>query len=154
VRGGGVSAWLAGAYPGIKSAHIISVIAWMAGLLYLPRLFVYHAAVPADSNRSAMLKIMERRLLYAIMTPAMIASWSFGLLLAATPGIVDWHLGWIWAKLTLVVGLTIYQAALGRYRRAFAADRNSRSARFFRIVNELPTLAMIAIVILVVVKPF
>jgi protoporphyrinogen IX oxidase len=154
MRGGGVSSWLAGAYPWIKSAHIISIIAWMAGLLYLPRLFVYHAMVPPDSNRSAMLKVMERRLLHAIMTPAMIASWIFGLMLAATPGVVDWHDGWIRAKLGLVVGLTLFQAALGHWRRAFAADRNTRSVRFFRIVNELPTLAMIAIVILVVVKPF
>jgi protoporphyrinogen IX oxidase len=149
-----MSRWLAGAYPWIKSAHIISIIAWMAGLLYLPRLFVYHATVPVDSGRSALFKIMERRLLRAIMTPAMLASWTFGLMLAATPGVVDWHRGWIWAKLALVVGLTVYHAVLGRWRRLFDADRNSHSDRFFRIANELPTVAMIAIVIFVVVKPF
>jgi putative membrane protein len=149
-----VSAWLAGAYPWIKSAHVVSIVAWMAGLLYLPRLFVYHAAVPVESRRSTIFKIMERRLENAIMTPAMIASWGFGLLLAATPGIVDWHRGWIWAKLLVVVALTAFHGALGRWRRLFAADHNTHAPRFFRIVNELPTLALIAIVILVVVKPF
>jgi protoporphyrinogen IX oxidase len=154
MRVGGVSSWLAGAYPWIKSAHIVSIVAWMAGLLYLPRLFVYHASVPVDSGRSALFKIMERRLQRAIMTPAMLASWVFGLTLAATPGIVDWHDGWIRAKLALVVALTAYHVMLGRWRRAFAVDRNTHTARFFRIVNELPTVTMIAIVILVVVKPF
>jgi protoporphyrinogen IX oxidase len=151
---GRVSRWLAGAYPWIKSVHIVSIIAWLAGLLYLPRLFVYHATVPVESSRSAVFKTMERRLLQAIMTPAMLASWTFGLMLAATPGVLDWHRGWIWAKFALVIGLTVYHAALGRWRRLFAIDRNGHSARFFRIVNELPTVAMIAIVILVVVKPF
>jgi protoporphyrinogen IX oxidase len=149
-----VSSWLAGAYPWIKSAHIVSIIAWMAGLLYLPRLFVYHAMVPVDSQRSALFKIMERRLLHAIMTPAMLASWAFGLMLAATPGVVDWHDGWIWAKLALVAALTAYHVMLGRWRRAFAADRNTHTPGFFRIINEVPTAAMIAIVVLVVVKPF
>jgi protoporphyrinogen IX oxidase len=149
-----MSRWLAVAYPWIKSAHVVSIIAWMAGLLYLPRLFVYHATVPVKSGRSAVFKVMERRLLNAIMTPAMLAGWTFGLMLAATPGVVDWHDGWIWAKLVLVVGLTVYHAVLGHWRRVFAADRNSHSTRFFRVVNELPTVAMIAIVILVVVKPF
>jgi putative membrane protein len=88
------------------------------------------------------------------MTPAMLATLGFGLLLAGTPGVVDWHRGWIWAKLALVAGLLVYQAALARWRRAFAAERNRHSPRFFRMVNELPTLALIAIVVLVVVKPF
>jgi putative membrane protein len=149
-----VSAWLADAYPWIKSAHVISIVAWMAALLYLPRLFVYHAAVPVESRRSAMFKLMERRLQNAIMTPAMIASWGFGVLLAATPGIVDWHRGWIWAKLVIVVALTAFHGILGRWRRGFAANRYAHSPRFFRVVNELPTIALIAIVILVVVKPF
>jgi protoporphyrinogen IX oxidase len=149
-----VSSWPAGAYPWIKSAHIVSVVAWMAGLLYVPRLFVYHATVPVDSDRSAIFKVMERRLQNAIMTPAMIASWTFGLLLTATPGVVNWQSGWIWAKLMLVVALTVYHAFLGRWRRAFAGDRNIHSAGFFRIANELPTAALIAIVVLVVVKPF
>ena len=91
--------WLVGAYPWIKSIHIISMVAWMAGLLYLPRLYVYHAMAPVGSDRSATFKVMERRLLRGIMNPAMIATWFFGLALAGTPGIVDWRMGWIWAKL-------------------------------------------------------
>jgi putative membrane protein len=149
-----VSAWLAGAYPWIKSAHVVSIVAWMAGLLYLPRLFVYHAAVPVESRRSATFKIMERRLQNAIMTPAMIASWGFGVLLAATPGIVDWYRGWVWTKLALVVALTAFHGVLGRWRRGFAADRNTHATRYFRAVNELPAIVLIAIVILVIVKPF
>ena len=149
-----MSAWLAGAYPWIKSAHLVGVIAWMAGLLYLPRLLVYHAAVPVGSERSAIFKTMERRLQNAIMTPAMIASWGFGVLLAATPGVVDWHRGWIWTKLIVVVALTGFHGMLWRWRRGFAADRSTHTPRFFRVVNELPTIALIAIVILVVVKPF
>ncbi|MGA8381380.1 MAG: protoporphyrinogen oxidase HemJ [Stellaceae bacterium] len=149
-----MSIWLTAFYPWIKSAHIIAVVAWMAGLLYLPRLFVYHAMAPAGSDRSRTFKIMERRLLHGIMTPAMLATLGFGLLLAGTPGIVDWHRGWIWAKLALVAALLVYQALLARWRRAFAAERNRHSPRFFRMVNELPTLALIAIVVLVVVKPF
>ena len=141
-------------YDVLKALHILAVIAWMAGLLYLPRLFVYHAAVPVESRRSALLQIMERRLQNAIMTPAMIASWGFGVLLAATPGIVDWHRGWVWAKLVVVVALTAFHGVLGWWRRGFAANRNTHPPRFFRVVNELPTLALIAIVILVVVKPF
>lgn len=149
-----MSAWLAAAYPWVKSVHILAVIAWMAGMLYLPRLFVYHAMAPVASSRSETFKTMERRLLRGIMTPAMIATLAFGLLLAGTPGLVDWHRGWIWAKLTLVASLVVYHGALALWRRAFAENRNRHSPRFFRIVNELPTLALIGIVVLVVVKPF
>jgi putative membrane protein len=149
-----LSFWFAALYPWLKSAHIVAAVAWMAGLLYLPRLFVYHAMAPIDSDLSQTFKIMERRLLHGIMTPAMLATLGFGLLLAGTPGVVDWHRGWIWAKLALVAALLVYQAALARWRRAFAAERNRHSPRFFRMVNELPTLALIAIVVLVVVKPF
>jgi protoporphyrinogen IX oxidase len=148
-----LSIWLA-AYPWIKSAHIVAVVAWMAGLFYLPRLFVYHAMSPVGSDRSKTFKIMERRLLRGIMTPAMLASLGFGLALAGVPGVVDWHRGWMWVKLALVAGLIVYHAALARWRRAFSVDRNRHSPRFFRIVNELPTVALIAIVVLVVVKPF
>ena len=147
-------AWLRDAYPWIKSFHIVSMVAWMAGLLYLPRLYVYHAVAPVGSDRSETFKVMERRLQRGIMTPAMIATWSFGLVLAGTPGIVDWQMGWMWAKLALVVGLTMFHYALSHWRAAFNADRNRFSMRFFRIVNELPTLLLIAIVVLVVVKPF
>ncbi|MBV8889649.1 MAG: protoporphyrinogen oxidase HemJ [Alphaproteobacteria bacterium] len=149
-----MSARLAAAYPWIKAFHIIAVIAWMAGLLYLPRLYVYHAEAPAGSRRSETFKIMERRLLRGIMVPAMAATLVFGVLLAATPGLVDWRLGWIWVKLGLVLLLILFQSLLARWRTAFASDANRRSPRFFRMINELPTLAMLAIVVLVVVKPF
>jgi len=149
-----VSDFLAAAYPWIKSLHIIGVVAWMAGLLYLPRLFVYHAEAPSRSDRAETFKIMERRLLRGIMLPAALAVVFFGVLLAATPGIVDWHRGWIWAKLALVLGLGVFHMMLAGWHRQFVADRPPHSARFFRIVNEVPTLALIAIVVLVVVKPF
>ena len=146
--------WLAPFYTVIKAFHIISVVAWMAGLLYLPRLFVYHADAPAGSPMAETFKVMERRLLRGIMNPAMIAAYIFGIALASTPGIVDWHQGWIWAKLTLVAALTVFHHLLGLWRKDFAADRNRRPARFYRMMNELPTLALVAIVLLVVVKPF
>jgi putative membrane protein len=146
--------WLVPIYPWVKALHIVSVIAWMAGLLYLPRLFVYHAAEAPGSATGEIFKIMERRLLRAIMNPAMVASYLFGILLAATPGVVDWGNLWIYAKLLLVLGLTAAHHEMARWRKAFAEDRNTRPQRFFRIVNEVPTLLMIAIVVLVVVKPF
>jgi putative membrane protein len=149
-----VSLWLSAAYPWIKSLHIISMVAWMAGLLYLPRLYVYHVMVPIGSNRSETFKIMERRLERGIMTPAMVATWGFGLLLAGTPGVVDWRMGWMWVKLAFVAAMSAFHFLLSRWRDALGADRNKHSTKFFRIVNELPTLAMIAIVLLVVVKPF
>jgi putative membrane protein len=145
---------LAAAYPWIKSAHILAVIAWMAGTLYLPRLYVYHAMVTPASECAATFKIMERRLQRGIMTPAMVASLSFGALLAVTPGLVDWHRGWIWAKMVLVAGLAGYHGVLAKWRRDFAENRNRHSPRFFRIVNEVPTVLLIGIVVLVVVRPF
>ena len=145
---------MSAAYPWLKALHIVAVIAWMAGLLYLPRLFVYHAEAPARSNRAATFEIMERRLMRGIMMPALVMAYLFGIALLATPGIVDWGQGWIWTKLALVLLLTVFHGLLERWRRDFAAGRNAHRARFYRIVNELPTLAMIAIVILVVVKPF
>ena len=146
--------FLAGAYPWIKALHIISVIAWMASMLYLPRLFVYHAAASVGSAQSETFKVMERRLSRAIMLPAMIATLVFGGMLLSIPGIVDWHQGWIHGKLLLVFLMLITQHFFGSWRRAFAEDRNRHSERFFRKVNEVPTVLMIAIVILVVVKPF
>src|SRR6202007_3045280 len=140
LRSFGLSVWLREAYPWIKSAHIVSMIAWMAGLLYLPRLFVYHAMAPAGSDKSETFKVMERRLQRGIMVPAMLATWGFGLVLARTPGVVDWRMGWIWTKVVLVMGMTIFHAALSRWRNAFAMDRNGHSARFFRMINELPTV--------------
>jgi protoporphyrinogen IX oxidase len=149
-----MSAWLAAAYLWIKALHIISVIAWMAGLLYLPRLFVYHADASVGSEQAATFIVMERRLLRGIMNPAAFMVIFFGALLAATPGIVDWHSSWIWLKLGLVGGLLGFHHLLARWRRLFAAGGLPHSAGFFRAVNEVPTLLMIAIVVLVVVKPF
>jgi protoporphyrinogen IX oxidase len=141
-------------YPWIKALHIVSVVAWMAGLLYLPRLFVYHASAAPGSESSETFKVMERRLLNGIMHPALVMTYAFGIVLALTPGVVDWRAGWIHWKLALVVALTGMHYACMRWRRAFAADRNRHDARFYRIMNEVPTLILIAIVILVVVKPF
>ena len=149
-----MSDFLAGVYPWIKSLHIASMVAWMAGLLYLPRLYVYHAMAPVGSDRSETFKIMERRLQRGIMTPAMIATWGFGLVLAGIPGLVDWRMGWFWVKLALVAALSAFHLMLARWRYAFSVNSNRHSTRFFRIINELPALVMIAIVVLVVVKPF
>jgi putative membrane protein len=149
-----MGAWVISAYPWIKALHVISVIAWMAGLLYLPRLFVYHAEAPLGSDRAETFKIMERRLLRGIMLPAVVMTVFFGSLLVAVPGVVDWHAGWMWAKLALVLGLGVFHMLLARWHRNFAADRPPHTARFFRLVNEMPMIAMIAIVILVIVKPF
>jgi len=149
-----VSVWLIFAYPWVKSLHIVSIVAWMAGLLYLPRLFVYHAAASAGSDSAETFKLMERRLLRGIMNPAMVLALIFGGALAATPGVVDWHQGWIWAKLSLVGGLVVFHHMLARWRKDFAVDLIPHSARFFRMINELPMVALIAIVIFVVVKPF
>ena len=137
----------------IKAFHIISVIAWMAGVLYLPRLFVYHTESKVGSTQSETFKVMEQRLLRAIITPAMIATWFFGLILAFT--VVNWaDAGWFHVKLVLVVILSGFTGFLSRWTREFAQDRNSHTQRFYRIANEVPTLLMIAIVILAVVKPF
>ena len=146
--------WLAGAYPWIKALHIISVIAWMAGMLYLPRLYVYHADAKPGSETSETFKVMERRLLRAIINPAMISSFLFGGLLMGTPGIVDWSMGWIWVKIAMLVGMTGFHGMLSRWRRDFDADRNERPAKFYRAMNEVPTLLLIVIVIMVAAKPF
>jgi protoporphyrinogen IX oxidase len=146
--------WLADIYPWVKALHIISVIAWMAGLLYLPRLFVYHCEAVPGSAQSETFKVMERRLLQGIMNPAMGATYVFGIALVLIPGLVDWASGWLHVKLTLVVALTIYHHALARWRKRFAADSNRRPAGFYRAMNEVPTVMMIVIVIMVVVKPF
>lgn len=140
-------------YDWVKAFHVVSIIAWMAGLLYLPRLFVYHAAAAPGSEASETFKVMERRLLRAIMNPAMIATYVFGIWMVLL--VPDWlGQGWLHAKLALVLGLTAAHMMMAGWRRAFAEDRNTRPQRFFRIVNEVPTVLMIAIVILVIVKPF
>ena len=138
----------------VKALHVISIIAWMAGLLYLPRLFVYHVDAPKGSVQSETFKVMERRLYRGITTPAMIASWVFGLWLAFGYGIIDFSHGWMWLKAAMVIALSGYHGFLGRTRRAFAEDRNTRPAKFFRAINEVPTLLMIVIVLAVIVKPF
>ena len=136
----------------VKAAHVISVIAWMAALLYLPRLLVYHADAGAGSEPSETFKVMERRLLKAIATPAMLATWIFGLWVASLQGV--WADGWFVAKLLLVAALSAFHMALARWVRLFAADGNRHPAKFYRFVNEVPTLIMIAVIILVIVKPF
>lgn len=141
-------------YPWTKALHIISIIAWMAGLLYLPRLFVYHADAASGSDKAETFKTMERRLLRAIMNPAMVAAYVFGTMLLFTPGIADWSSGWLYTKLTLIGILTVLHHLFALWRKDFEAERNTRSARFYRMMNEGPTLVMIGIVIMVVVRPF
>jgi protoporphyrinogen IX oxidase len=149
-----MSAFLLDNFRWIMALHVMSVIAWMAGLLYLPRLFVYHADAPAGSAQSETFKVMERRLLRGIMNPSMIATYVFGILLASTPGIVDWSSAWIYVKLAMVAGLTGVHHGCIVWRKAFAQDRNTRPARFYRVMNEVPALMMVIIVIMVIVKPF
>jgi putative membrane protein len=139
-------------YEWLKAFHVIAIIAWMAGMLYLPRLFVYHCEAEPGSRQSETFKVMERRLLKAIINPAMIVSWLLGLWLAWTGG---WYAsGWLQAKVVLALGLSAVHGFFVRWVRDFAADRNQHNQRFYRIINEVPTILMIGIVILVVVKPF
>jgi putative membrane protein len=139
-------------YDWIKALHVIAVIAWMAGMLYLPRLFVYHCEAEPGSRQSETFKVMERRLLRAIMNPAMIAAWLLGLGLVYQGGWLAFH--WLQAKLVLVLLLSGIHGMLARWVRDFATDRNQHSQRFYRIINEIPAVLMIGIVLLAVVKPF
>ena len=139
-------------YDWLNAFHLIAVIAWMAGMLYLPRLFVYHCGAEPGSRQSETFKTMERRLLKAIINPAMIATWALGLWLAWIGPYLT--AGWLHAKLALVLILSGVHGLFARWVKDFAADRNRRSAAFYRIVNEVPTLLMIGIVILAIVKPF
>ena len=144
-------------YGWIKAFHIIAVIAWMAGMLYLPRLFVYHCAAEKGSVQSETFKVMEHRLLRAIINPAMIATWVLGLWLAwlGPDSSLGWFAsGWLQAKLAFVVILSALHGLFARWVKDFAADRNRNSQKFYRIINEIPTVLMIVIVILVVLKPF
>jgi len=136
-----------------KSLHLIAVISWMAGLLYLPRIFVYHAENNAEKNTSEIFKIMERRLMFYIMTPAMILSWFFGIFLILINEISITLNLWVQTKLFLVVLLTIYHLFLGYYLRKFALDQNKKSAKFFRIINEIPTILLILIIFVIIYKP-
>jgi putative membrane protein len=139
-------------YLWLKALHVIAVIAWMAGMLYLPRLFVYHCDAEIGSRQSETFKVMERRLLRAIINPAMIATWVLGLWLAHEGGFLK--AGWLHAKLALVIAMSAFHGFNVSWVRAFAEDRNVHSQKFYRVMNEIPTLLMIAIVILVIVKPF
>lgn len=138
----------------IKALHVISAISWMAGLLYLPRLFVYHCDAEPGSPQSETFKVMERRLLRAIMGPAMIGTYIFGGFMLAIPGLIDWSSGWIWVKLVAVALLTATHMKFGRWRKDFEADANTRTARTYRLVNEVPTILMVIIVVMVIVRPF
>jgi protoporphyrinogen IX oxidase len=141
-----------GLYPWLKAFHVVAVIAWMAGMLYLPRLFVYHCGAERGSVQSETFKVMERRLLRIIMNPAMVATWVLGLWIAWDGG---WYrAGWLQVKVALVVLMSGLHGGMARWVHDFAVDQNRHSERFFRLINELPTLLMIAIVILVIVKPF
>ncbi|NKB55474.1 MAG: protoporphyrinogen oxidase HemJ [Alphaproteobacteria bacterium] len=139
-------------YLWVKALHIVAVISWMAGMLYLPRLFVYHCSAEPDSDKAQTFEIMERRLLRAIMNPAMIVVWITGPALVYMGGL--WDEPWFWLKFVLVLIMTVAHHAFGRWRKAFEEGRNVKSEKFFRIANEVPTLTMIFIVILVVVRPF
>lgn len=139
-------------YLWLKAAHVIAIIAWMAGMLYLPRLFIYHCDAEPGSRQSETFKVMERRLLKVIINPAMIVTWVLGLWLATDGGF--WSSGWLHAKLLLVIVLSALHGMFSGMVRDFAADRNVRSARYYRILNEAPTVLMIGIVILAIVKPF
>lgn len=142
------------AYIWIKALHVIAIISWMAGLLYLPRLFVYHCDAQAGTDKSETLKIMERRLLRAIMNPAMIASWLFGGALLFNMRDALLEPGWIHVKLVCVVAMTVAHMMMAKWRKDFAEDRNTRSHKFYRTANEVPTVLMIVIVIMVIVQPF
>jgi putative membrane protein len=141
-----------GLYLWLKALHVIAAISWMAGMLYLPRLFVYHCDAEPGSRQSETFKVMERRLLRAIINPAMVATWVLGLWLAWDAGLFPAR--WLQAKLFLVLAMSAVHGLLVRYVRDFAFDRNRRSQKFFRVLNEVPTVLMIAIVVLVIVKPF
>jgi protoporphyrinogen IX oxidase len=147
-----MAGFLGEAYLWVKALHILAVIAWMAAFLYLPRLFVYHCEAEPGSKQSETFKVMERRLLRGIMNPSMIVAWAAGLALAVH--LEAWSEGWFHAKLTAVILLTALHMLAARWRRDFAADANRRPARFYRIMNEVPAVLMVAIVIFVVVRPF
>jgi putative membrane protein len=151
-----VTEFLTAAYPWTKTLHIVSMVAWMAGLFYLPRIYVYHAErANAGGEVAEVFKVMELKLFRLIMNPAMIATWVFGLVLLFTPGLIAWTADlWIWVKLALVGWLTWFHHWLGRRRKEFLADANTRTGRHYRMMNEVPTVALLVIVAMVVVKPF
>lgn len=148
-----MSDFLSTYYLWIKALHVISVTAWMAGLFYLPRLFVYHVEkVEAGSETDALFQVMERRLLKAIINPASVATWVFGLCLVFTPGIVDWGMVWPWTKAASVIAMTVFHHWLGWRRKDFVAGSNRVTGRQYRMMNEVPTLLLLVIVCSVIVK--
>lgn len=147
--------FLAPAYLWIKALHVTAIIAWMAGMLYLPRLYVYHCQTVRGSAESERFKVMEHRLLRQIVNPAMMAAWTFGILLVLTPGVIDWGRDHWWhVKLTAVLLLSAMHGQFARWRQDFLEDRNRRPARFYRIANEVPAVLMLIIVFMVIAKPF
>jgi len=150
-----ITDFLSNAYPWIKPLHVISVIAWMAGIFYLPRLFVYHAeAVKKGGYTDTLFQTMELRLLRAIMNPAMFATWIFGLCLVFTPGIVDWSAVWPWTKAASVLILTWFHHWLARRRKDFLNGKNEVTGRQYRLMNEVPTVLLVIIVVSVIARPY
>ncbi len=141
-------------YPWVKSLHVISVIAWMAGLFYLPRLFVYHTERGGTGEMGELFQVMEVKLFRLIMNPAMVATWVFGLMLVFTPGIVDWSEYWPWVKAVMVLVMTWFHHWLGYRRKELIAGTCKVTGRQFRLMNEVPTVLMIVIVVMVIVRPF
>ena len=141
------------AYLTFKALHLIAIISWMAGLLYLPRIFVYHAETKKNIDQSETFKLMEKRLYFYIMNPAMILSWIFGILLIHSQGIISLGLFWMKIKLGLVIILTAYHFYLLAVLKDFQADKNTKSSKFFRIINEVPTILLIIIIFVVIFKP-
>ena len=141
-------------YLWARALHVLSFVSWMAGLLYLPRLYVYHCKQAVGSEASETFKVMERRLLRGIINPAMIATWIFGLTLVMTPGVVDWSAGWWHAKMFGFLAMSALHGYLAVQRKHFLADERRHSATFWRVVNEVPTVLLVLIVIMVIVRPF
>ena len=147
--------WFSGeVYLWVKALHLVSVMSWLAGLLYLPRLFVYHCDAESGSELSETLKVMERRLIQAIVNPAMVASWVFGLTMLVAGGEVLWSQPWMIIKLACVIAMSVAHGKMLKWFNDFDADRNTRPQKFYRIANEVPTALMIVIIIMVIVQPF
>ena len=147
--------YLIAMYPWLKAGHIISVISWMAGIFYLPRLFVHHSEkveVPSQTDR--LFSMMESKLLKVIMTPAMLATWGFGLSLTVIPGVLDWSDIWPWVKLMSIIAMTWFHFWLAKRQRDFELGDNQLTGKTYRIMNEVPTVLLLVIVIMVVVRPF
>ena len=147
--------YLIAMYPWLKAGHIISVISWMAGIFYLPRLFVHHSEkVEVSSQTDRLFFMMESKLLKVIMTPAMLATWGFGLSLAVIPGVLDWSDIWPWVKLMSIIAMTWFHFWLAKRQRDFELGDNQLTGKIYRIMNEVPTVLLLVIVIMVVVRPF